>query len=125
MSTLPFVNFSKTGLTITVDDITILSDRAIPVALPDSMTQHIYAYIGYLPAPYVTIKLRTSTKIEQAILSHQMFKGTVLTLYFRPQLRRMNLRICLQAVALLNLISPSLSSYIFTSWLSNKLFGRR
>jgi hypothetical protein len=90
MSTLPFVNCSKTCLTITVDDITILSGRAIPVALPDSETQHLYVYIVYLPAPCVTTKLRKSTKIEQAVFLSQMFNVTVLTLYFLPQLRWMD-----------------------------------
>jgi 8-oxo-dGTP pyrophosphatase MutT (NUDIX family) len=56
----------ETGLTLTPDDFTLLSDAQVRVALLDG--QHVvYIYAAFVPVPYVTNHLRTPTQLEQAV----------------------------------------------------------
>jgi 8-oxo-dGTP pyrophosphatase MutT (NUDIX family) len=58
----------ETGLTLTPDDLTLLSDASVRVALPDGQ-QLVYIYSAYVPVPYVTNHLRTPAQLEQALTS--------------------------------------------------------
>jgi 8-oxo-dGTP pyrophosphatase MutT (NUDIX family) len=56
----------ETGLPLTPDDLTLLSDAPVRVALPDG--QHlVYIYSAYVPVPYFTNHLRTPAQLEQAV----------------------------------------------------------
>jgi ADP-ribose pyrophosphatase YjhB (NUDIX family) len=56
----------ETGLTLTPDDLTLLSDAYVRVALP--VGQHlVYVYSASVPLPFVTTLLRTPTQLEQAV----------------------------------------------------------
>jgi ADP-ribose pyrophosphatase YjhB (NUDIX family) len=54
------------GLTLTPDDLTLLSDAHVRVALPEGQ-QLVYVYSAYVPVPFVTSHLRTPTQLEQAV----------------------------------------------------------
>jgi ADP-ribose pyrophosphatase YjhB (NUDIX family) len=56
----------ETGLALTPDDLTLLSDAPIRVALPDGQ-QLIYVYSAFVPVPFVTSQLRTPAQLEQAV----------------------------------------------------------
>jgi ADP-ribose pyrophosphatase YjhB (NUDIX family) len=56
----------ETGLVSTPDDLTLVSDANVRVALP--VGQHIvYVYSASVPFPYVTTHLRTPAQLEQAV----------------------------------------------------------
>jgi 8-oxo-dGTP pyrophosphatase MutT (NUDIX family) len=48
----------ETGLTLTPDDLTLLSDAPLRVALPDG-PELVYVYSAYVFVPFVTTHLRT------------------------------------------------------------------
>jgi ADP-ribose pyrophosphatase YjhB (NUDIX family) len=56
----------ETGLTLTPDDLTLLSDAPVRVALPDGQ-QLVYVYSAYVPVLIATSHLRTPTQLEQAV----------------------------------------------------------
>jgi 8-oxo-dGTP pyrophosphatase MutT (NUDIX family) len=56
----------ETGLTLTPDDLTLLSDAPVRVALLEGQ-QLVYVYSAYVPVPFVTSHLRTPAQLEQAI----------------------------------------------------------
>jgi 8-oxo-dGTP pyrophosphatase MutT (NUDIX family) len=56
----------ETGLTLTPDDLTLLSDALVRVALPDGQ-ELVYIYAAYVPVPYVTSYLRTPAQLELAV----------------------------------------------------------
>jgi 8-oxo-dGTP pyrophosphatase MutT (NUDIX family) len=56
----------ETGLTLTPDDLTLLSAARVRVALPVGQ-QLVYAYSASVPVPYVTTHLRTHALLEQAM----------------------------------------------------------
>jgi 8-oxo-dGTP pyrophosphatase MutT (NUDIX family) len=56
----------ETSLTLTPDDLTLLSDASVQVALPDGQ-QLVYIYSAYVPVPYVKSHLRTPAQLEQAV----------------------------------------------------------
>jgi hypothetical protein len=51
---------------LTPDDLTLLSDAAVRVALPEGQ-KLVYIYSAYLPVPYVTSHLRTPAQLEHAL----------------------------------------------------------
>jgi hypothetical protein len=51
---------------LTNDDLTLLSDAPVRLALPAGQ-QLVYIYSAYVPIPYVTTHLRTPAQLEQAI----------------------------------------------------------
>jgi ADP-ribose pyrophosphatase YjhB (NUDIX family) len=54
------------GLILTPDDLTLLSDAHVRVALPAGQ-QLVYVYSSYVPVPYVTTHFRTPAQLEQAV----------------------------------------------------------
>jgi ADP-ribose pyrophosphatase YjhB (NUDIX family) len=56
----------ETGLTLTPDDLTLLSDAPVRVPLPKGQ-QIVYVYSAYIPVPFATSHLRTPPQLEQAI----------------------------------------------------------
>jgi hypothetical protein len=56
----------ETGLILTYDDLTLLSDAPVRVALPVGQ-QLVYVYPASVPVPYVTPHLRTLAQLEQIV----------------------------------------------------------
>jgi 8-oxo-dGTP pyrophosphatase MutT (NUDIX family) len=56
----------ETGLTLTRDDFTLLSDAPVRVALPEGQ-QLVYVYSAYVPVPFVTSHLRTHAQLEHVV----------------------------------------------------------
>jgi 8-oxo-dGTP pyrophosphatase MutT (NUDIX family) len=56
----------ETGLTLTPDDLTLLSDAPVRVALPDGQ-QLVYLYSTSVPVLFATSHLRTHAQIEHAV----------------------------------------------------------
>jgi 8-oxo-dGTP pyrophosphatase MutT (NUDIX family) len=56
----------ETSLTLTPDDLTLLSDAPVRVALLEGQ-QLVYVYSASVPVPFVTSHLRTHAQLEQAI----------------------------------------------------------
>jgi 8-oxo-dGTP pyrophosphatase MutT (NUDIX family) len=44
----------ETGLTLTVDDLTLLRDAPVRVALPEGQRELVYVFSASVPVPYVT-----------------------------------------------------------------------
>jgi ADP-ribose pyrophosphatase YjhB (NUDIX family) len=58
----------ETGLILTLDDLTKLSDAPVRVALP--VGQHlVYVYSASVHVPYVTTHLRTPAQLEQIVIA--------------------------------------------------------
>ena len=55
----------ETGLTLTPDDLTLLSDAPVRVALTDGQ-QLVYVYSASVPVLFATSHLRTPAQVEQA-----------------------------------------------------------
>jgi hypothetical protein len=51
---------------LTPDDLTLLSDAHVRVALPDGL-HLVYVYSAYVPVPFVTTLLRTHAQLEGAV----------------------------------------------------------
>jgi hypothetical protein len=71
MSTWPYELSEETGLTLTVDDLTLLSSnhvRAVP--LRAGKHEVVYDFAASVPVRYVNTNLRTPTKVEQAANAH-------------------------------------------------------
>jgi ADP-ribose pyrophosphatase YjhB (NUDIX family) len=56
----------ETGLILTPDDLTMLSDAHVRVALPVGQ-QLVYVYSASVPVPYVTTHLRTHAQLKQVV----------------------------------------------------------
>jgi 8-oxo-dGTP pyrophosphatase MutT (NUDIX family) len=56
----------ETGLILTPDDLTLLSDAPVRVALP-ARQQLVYVYSAFVHVPYVTTHLRTLAQLEHAL----------------------------------------------------------
>jgi 8-oxo-dGTP pyrophosphatase MutT (NUDIX family) len=56
----------ETGLTLTPDDLTLLKDAHVRVALPEAQ-QLVYVYSASVPDPFVTRHLRTPAQLEQFV----------------------------------------------------------
>jgi 8-oxo-dGTP pyrophosphatase MutT (NUDIX family) len=57
----------ENGITMSLDDLTMLSDDPVRVALPRGRRQLVYVFSAYVPVPYVTSNLRTLAKLEQVM----------------------------------------------------------
>jgi ADP-ribose pyrophosphatase YjhB (NUDIX family) len=55
----------ETGLASTLDDLTLLSDALVRVALLGQ--QLVYIYSAFVPVPFVTSHLRTPAQLEMAV----------------------------------------------------------
>jgi ADP-ribose pyrophosphatase YjhB (NUDIX family) len=59
----------ETGLILTHDDLTMLSEAPARVALPDG--HHlVYVFSAFVPVPYVTTHLRTPAQLELVVTAH-------------------------------------------------------
>jgi ADP-ribose pyrophosphatase YjhB (NUDIX family) len=56
----------ETGLTLTLDDLTLLSDALVRVALPKGQ-HNVYVYSASVPVSFATSHLRTLAQLEQAV----------------------------------------------------------
>jgi 8-oxo-dGTP pyrophosphatase MutT (NUDIX family) len=56
--------FEETGLTPTVDDLTLLSGNHVRVPLPVGQHQLVYVFSAWVHVPYVNVNLRTPAKVE-------------------------------------------------------------
>jgi ADP-ribose pyrophosphatase YjhB (NUDIX family) len=56
----------KSGLILTHDDLIMLSDAPVRVALRDGQ-QLVYVFSACVPVPYVTTHLRTHAELEQVV----------------------------------------------------------
>jgi ADP-ribose pyrophosphatase YjhB (NUDIX family) len=61
--------FEETGLTMTFDDLILLSGASIRLPLPDGKHQLVYAYSASVHVPHVKAYFRTPTKVEQAAIA--------------------------------------------------------
>jgi ADP-ribose pyrophosphatase YjhB (NUDIX family) len=57
----------ETGLTLTFDDVTLLSDAPVRIALPEGQRQFVCVFSAYVPVPYETTNSRTPAKLEQVV----------------------------------------------------------
>jgi 8-oxo-dGTP pyrophosphatase MutT (NUDIX family) len=57
----------ETGLTLTPDDLMLLSDAPVGVALPDGQ-QLVYVYSASVPVLFATSHLRTPAQLEHVVL---------------------------------------------------------
>jgi ADP-ribose pyrophosphatase YjhB (NUDIX family) len=60
----------ETGITLTLDDFTLLRYNPVRVSLPEGKSQLVYVFSVYVPVPFVTTNLRTLDKLEQAFSAH-------------------------------------------------------
>jgi ADP-ribose pyrophosphatase YjhB (NUDIX family) len=58
--------YEETSLTLTPDDLTLLSDAPVRVALPEGQ-QLVYVYSAFVPVPFVTSHLRTHAQLEHVV----------------------------------------------------------
>jgi 8-oxo-dGTP pyrophosphatase MutT (NUDIX family) len=56
----------ETGLVLTPDDLTLLSDALVRVTLPEGL-QLVYVYSASIPVMFATNNLRTPAQVEQAV----------------------------------------------------------
>jgi 8-oxo-dGTP pyrophosphatase MutT (NUDIX family) len=56
----------ETGLTLTPDDLTLLSDAPVRVALPEGQ-QNVYVNSASVPVSFATSHLRTPAQLEQVV----------------------------------------------------------
>jgi 8-oxo-dGTP pyrophosphatase MutT (NUDIX family) len=56
----------ETGLTLTPDDLTLLSDAPVRVALHDGQ-QLVFVYSASVPVPFATSHVRTHAQVEQVV----------------------------------------------------------
>jgi hypothetical protein len=54
----------ETGLTLTLDDLTLLTDAPLHVALPRGRRQYVYVYSACIPVPYLIAHLPTPAKLQ-------------------------------------------------------------
>jgi 8-oxo-dGTP pyrophosphatase MutT (NUDIX family) len=59
----------ETGLTLTPDDLTLLSDAHARVALREGQ-QIVYVYSAFVPVSFAMSHLRTHAQLEQAVTAH-------------------------------------------------------
>jgi ADP-ribose pyrophosphatase YjhB (NUDIX family) len=59
--------FEENSLTLTVDDLTMLSGNPLRVPLPASQHKLVHLFSASVHVPYVIANLRTPTKVEQAV----------------------------------------------------------
>jgi 8-oxo-dGTP pyrophosphatase MutT (NUDIX family) len=57
----------ETSLVLTPDDLTLLSDAPVRVALPEGQRHLVYVFLASVHVPYATTHLRTLAQLEPAI----------------------------------------------------------
>jgi 8-oxo-dGTP pyrophosphatase MutT (NUDIX family) len=71
----------ETGLTLTFDDFTLLSDAPVRVALHGGRRPLVYVFSADVPVPCVTSNLRTLANLEQVVNANRPLIHLVLTSY--------------------------------------------
>jgi 8-oxo-dGTP pyrophosphatase MutT (NUDIX family) len=61
--------FEETGMTMAVQDLTMLSSADVRVPFLEGKYQLFYVYAESVHVPYVNANLRTRAKVEQAVIS--------------------------------------------------------
>jgi ADP-ribose pyrophosphatase YjhB (NUDIX family) len=56
--------FEETGLALTVDDVTMLSNKHVRMLLPCGKRELVYVLSAYVLVPYVTTNFRTLAKVD-------------------------------------------------------------
>jgi ADP-ribose pyrophosphatase YjhB (NUDIX family) len=56
----------ENGLTLTPNDLTLMSDALVRVALPEGQ-HNVYVYSAFVPISFATSHLRTPAQLEQAV----------------------------------------------------------
>jgi 8-oxo-dGTP pyrophosphatase MutT (NUDIX family) len=59
----------ETGLVLTLDDFTVLSDALVRVALPKGQRQLVYVFSASLHVRFVTAYLRTHAQLEHVVIA--------------------------------------------------------
>jgi hypothetical protein len=59
--------FEEIGLTMTSDDLPLLSDARVRDALPEGQRHLVYVFSASFAVPYVTSNLRTHAMLEHAV----------------------------------------------------------
>jgi ADP-ribose pyrophosphatase YjhB (NUDIX family) len=72
----------ETCLILTPDDLMMLCDAPVRVALPVGQ-QLVYVYTAYVPVPCVTTHLRTPAQLEQVVAAQSTFNPG--SSYFVPE----------------------------------------
>jgi hypothetical protein len=57
------------GLTLTVENLTLLTDVAFRVPLPDVKLQHVYVYSTSVHIPYLNANRRTLAKVKHVVIA--------------------------------------------------------
>jgi 8-oxo-dGTP pyrophosphatase MutT (NUDIX family) len=64
--------FEETGLTLTPDDLSMLSNNPVRMSLLEGKHQLVCVYSASHPVLYVIANLRTHAKVEQALIAHYL-----------------------------------------------------
>jgi 8-oxo-dGTP pyrophosphatase MutT (NUDIX family) len=86
----------ETGLILPPNDLTMLSNAPVPVAIHEGQQQLVYILSASVPVPYVTTHLRTFAWLVQDVIAKSTINTNVLTSYRRRltltvfHLRRLN-----------------------------------
>jgi 8-oxo-dGTP pyrophosphatase MutT (NUDIX family) len=72
----------ETGLTLTSDDLTLLSNNPVRVSLHEGQHWLVYVFSAYVPVPFVPTNIRTPTKLVQVVTTQSAIKlyGTYVVL---------------------------------------------
>jgi ADP-ribose pyrophosphatase YjhB (NUDIX family) len=71
----------ETSLILTHDNLTLLSDAPVRVALPEGQRQLVYVFSAYIPIPCVTAHLRTHAQLEHVVTAQSIINRMVPTSY--------------------------------------------
>jgi 8-oxo-dGTP pyrophosphatase MutT (NUDIX family) len=61
--------FEEIGITLTVDDLTLLSGAHFRVPLSGSQLYHVYVYAASVHVPFLSASMRTPANVEQAVVA--------------------------------------------------------
>jgi ADP-ribose pyrophosphatase YjhB (NUDIX family) len=78
--------FEETGMALTVDDLTRVSDAVIRVPLHECKCKLVYEYAASVHVPYMKANHSAPINVEQAAISQSSYTLVALT-SFRPRLR--------------------------------------
>jgi hypothetical protein len=106
-------------MTLTVDDLTLLSGNPVRVLLPAGQHQLVYVFSAWINVPYGIADLRTPAKVEQAVTAHSNvhYDGTIVDVDGFTGCRLRLLRLGLSGR-----LHVSTSFFILATWLNGNLF---
>jgi hypothetical protein len=59
---------------LTHDELALLRDAPVRVALREGQRQLVYVFSAFVPVPYVTANLRTLAKVEEVVIAQSTMK---------------------------------------------------